>query len=433
MMKRLSPLALGLALWLAATPAGAVEEGIAAVVNDSVITMSDVRERAALYLSGQQAGPEERKKVEQQVLGRLIDEALQVQEAKKLEINIDESQVNTGFAYVAKQNNATPDDFRRQLKEAGVNVDTLFAQIRAQLAWEQVVRRQLRPRVSVTESDIDMTLGRLAVKKKQYRVSQIVLPVKDAASEKDVRARAEALAKKLKDGAGFPMAAHEYSQDAAASNGGDIGWVEEGQLEPALDQALQALQPGQVSAPVRAGSGWYILHLRETRAGAEAVAEAAPAAEDVYVTVKQILIPVDPAKDSDAVIRAKHARGVALKKEIASCAEMDKRMKDFPAKGTGTLGTAKESSLQEPLRGLVSRLAVNQLSEPLQAPGGWAMLMVCDRSNKGPDSNPLAGIDAGSEDARSSVADRLGQQRLGRLADHYLRDLRAAAFIDKRI
>ena len=446
MKKRLLPFIAGMILLTSAGAKAATE--IAAIVNDSVVTMTDVRDRTNLYLSGSghQLPPEERKKMEQQVLAKLIDEALQIQEAKKLSISIDEAQVNNGFGFVAKQNNLSPEDFKKRLKDSGVNIDTLYAQIRAEIAWDQVIRRKLRPQINVSDSDIDMTLDQLAhgEGKKQYHIAEIFVKVADPAKVDDARNKADEAVEKIKKGATFSSVARATSQAPGASEGGDLGWVQEGQLAAELDKALATLQPGQITEPIRAGDGFHILFLREVRQGGAAIAEAAPPAPAAphgpVVTLKQIVIPVKPT-DPVNVIRAKQVRGLGLKKEIKSCAAMDKRMKDFPAQGTGTLGTGAESDLDPALRKVVEKLKVNELSSPIQAPGGWALIMVCERTEGAPQAAAAApaapaeklSFDKTDEKARESVADKIGMQRLNKMADHYLIDLREAAFIDKKL
>ena len=450
MKKRLLPFIVGMILLApAGTKAYAAATEIAAIVNDSVVTMTDVRDRTNLYLSGnrQPLPPAERKKMEQQVLGKLIDEALEIQEAKKLSIAIDEAQVNSGFGFVAKQNNLSPEEFKKRLKDSGVNIDTLYAQIRAEIAWDQVIRRKLRPQINVSDSDIDMTLDQLAhgEGKKQYHIAEIFVKVADPAKVDDARNKADEAVEKIKKGATFSSVARAVSQAPGASEGGDLGWVQEGQLAPELDKALATLQPGQITEPVRAGDGFHILFLREVRQGgaaaiAETAAPSAPAPRGPIVTLKQIVIPVKPT-DPVNVIRAKQVRGLGLKKEINSCAVMDKRMKEFPAQGTGTLGTGAESDLDPALRKVVEKLKVNELSSPIQAPGGWALIMVCDRTEGAPQAAAAApaappeklSFDKTDEKARESVADKIGMQRLNKMADHYLIDLREAAFIDKKL
>jgi peptidyl-prolyl cis-trans isomerase SurA len=458
-MKRLLALITGIILLTAVgTHAFAAATGdIAAVVNDSVITTTDVNDRTNLYLTGAPQAPSEaeRAKMQQQVLTKLIDESLEMQEAKKLDITVEEAQVNNGFAFVAKQNNLSPEDFKKRLKNSGVNIDSLYAQIKAEMAWDQVIRRKLRPQISVSDSDIDMTMDQLAhgEGKKQYHVAEIVIPVPNPAEESDARAKAEDAIQKIRGGDTFSSTARAISSAPGASNGGDIGWVEEGQLDPAIEKALTALQPGQISDPIRTSNGFHIVFLREVRrTAADPLADNTPAPvaapvpsqpQSAIVTLKQIIIPVKPT-DPVTVIRAKQARGFALKKEITSCDALDKRMKEFPSKGTGTLGTGPEDALHPVLKKIIAKLQVNELSDPIQAPGGWALIMVCSRQMPAAATPPPAAattsvvpdklnLDKTDEKARESVADKIGAVRLNKMADHYLTDLREAAFIDRRI
>jgi peptidyl-prolyl cis-trans isomerase SurA len=301
------------------------------------------------------------------------------------------------------------------------------------------VRQKLGPQVIVSERDIDMTIDKLAEQKgkRQYHVAEILLNVKNASDENNVRLKADALVKQIRGGERFSVVARDNSEAPGASAGGDMGWLQEGQMDAALEAALQKMHPGQISEPVRAGNGYHILFLREARDAGGALVEAQSASGGPVVLIKQILIPVNPKADTDTVIEAKRQRGIALKKEIKSCDALDKRAKDFPGKGTGTLGQAYEEKLPEPLKGIVKKLKVGALSEPIQAPGGWAMLMVCSREEeKAPAAETAdapAELDKTDEKARESIAGKLGSQRLGQMADHYLSDLRAAAFIDKRI
>ena len=102
--------------------------GIAAIVNDDVVTIGDVASRLRLYLVGAPSAPppDARKKIEQQVLVKLIDEKLQMQEAENLGIVVEEPELRDAFAQIAQQNNLPPEDFRKRLNISGVIVDTLM-------------------------------------------------------------------------------------------------------------------------------------------------------------------------------------------------------------------------------------------------------------------------------------------------------------------
>jgi peptidyl-prolyl cis-trans isomerase SurA len=441
MKKSLLSLALGIALLFAHLPAySAAQEGIAAIVNDSVITVTDVRDRAVLYLSGapQKPTPEQQSKTEQQVLSRLIDEALQLQEAKKLGIAVGDDDVAAGFSDISRQNGLSPEDFKKRLAKAGVNVNSLYNQIKADISWSQVVRRKLRPQVNISEGDIDQTMDQIARNsgKAQYHVAEIFLGVTEPAKEAEIRDGAEDLVKQLKGGAPFSGLAHQFSQAPGAANGGDLGWVQEGQLDPELGQALEKMQPGQVSPPLRSAKGYHILFLVDVRHTANRRETAGGG--DWIVSLKQIFIPV-AKKDSKSAIDAKFERSKSLKGEIKSCKTMSRRMKDFPSPGTSDLGKGLLSNLPEELRPVIERLNIGELSDPLLSPQGIVLVMVCSREEApaaatGQDGAAAESGGAGGDDAsRDKIASQIGLKRLEQMAQRYLRDLRATAFIDKRI
>lgn len=420
-------LAFAAGLGLSAPAMAAPQEGIAATVNDSVITKMDVRNRIALYFPGalQKAPPEALEKMQAQVLDKLIDEALELQEAKKLGIKVAQTDIDEGFANVAKQNNLSVDEFKKQIKAAGAAPSALIDQIRADIAWSQVVRRMLRPQVDISESDIDMQLKQIqsGSGKMQYRVAEIFLNVSDPAQENDARRTAENMIRELKSGTSFSSLARQYSQAPGAATGGDLGWVQEGQLDPELDKALAKMHPGQVEA-VRSQKGYHVLFLRDERQNAADL-------KNQIVSIKQIVVPLKKS-DSPDVINAKMARLVALRKELKSCDAMAEKMKQFKSPGTADLGERKMGELAAELQKVVASLPVDVLSAPFRNSAGAAVVMVCSRKDAPEGAAPATTI-ADNDPERDQIATQLGMARLDQMATRYLRDLREAAFIDKRL
>lgn len=450
-MKKLCFLIILLAL--CANPASAAERkaltrgkaAIAAIVNDDVITMTDVRNRVKLYAGGaaRQPNAKELEEMERQVLDRLINEKLQLQEAKKLGINIDEAQVNAGFADIAKQNNTSPEEFRERLTRAGVNLDSLYQQIRTDVAWSYVVRRKLRPQVNVSDSEIDTELDVKAKNegKTEYHVAEIFLPVSEGTDDKQTLERAKALVKEMLAGGRFADIARKNSQSPGANAGGDIGWIREGQLDPKIDAALAQMQPGQISPPVRTEKGYYILFLRDARKGnnnaAPAAAMPAPA-NDATLQLRSLTMTA-PQTDPENIVNAKIARMDILRTDIKNCEDAASKEGEFSSEGTGLMSDVKLSTLPAPVASAVLDLQVGQTSAPVRTAQGISVFTVCAREDmptlaETGDDVPLPKFTQ-KEDAtsREEVANRLGMQRLGQMQERYLRDLRATAFIDKRI
>ncbi|MBI3440745.1 MAG: peptidylprolyl isomerase [Proteobacteria bacterium] len=439
----LSLTAIVASLLIHAPAFAAVQEGIAAVVNDSVITVTDIKERADLYMSAnvQSTTPAQRKEVERQVLSRLIDEALQLQEAQKLGINVSDADIAAGLADIAKQNNSSPEEFKKRLEQKGASIRSLSNQVKANIAWVQVVRRKLRPQVDVSESEIDLALNQIASGKgkAQYHVAEIFLKAPDPAKESDTQDEVGKMVRQINDGASFSSIAHEFSQAPGATNGGDLGWVQEGQLDPELDKALSAMHPGEVSAPIRSATGYHILFLKELRQSSAHESTMVPTADKgPIISMKQIFIPITN-KESKPAVAAKIARGSSLKKELTSCDAMTEKMKSFPSSDTGDLGKGLQNGLPQEVRAVVENLKIGELSDPIRTPTGVALLMVCSREGAPPalaeegDASTLESAATKDEAAREQVANKLGMKRLDQMASHYLNDLRATAFIDKRL
>lgn len=353
-----------------APPQGA-RVGIATVVNDDIITFSDIEDRVRLYMLGAPPNlPEEaRQRVLHQALYRLVDEKLQLQEAKALNIVVSDSEIAQGFAHIARQNNLEPDDFGAELRRAGINLETIQEQIRAEIAWTHVVRRKLRPQVAISESEIDTEVDRLkrSSGRTEYRIAEIFLSFDGAASEKNAFELAERLSGDIRKGRPFSQIAREHSEAPGAATGGDLGWIEEGTLPADLDRAVAALQPGQLSAPVRTDKGYHLLFLRDVRqkglpsAAAAATAAPASAAPQNRPSLVSTNAPVPRGAEDQA----------------------------DPA-----------------------------VIEPVAATGGAI--------------SAEAAAATASEAEREEIASRLGMQRLEQMAERYLRDLRATAFIEQR-
>jgi peptidylprolyl isomerase len=105
-----------------------------------------------------------------------------------------------------------------------------------------------------------------------YRVAQIFITARagDAAAEAKAKARLEVVQRKLAtSGADFAAVAREESDErATAAAGGEIGWLSEAQLLPAIRSTVLALEKGRVSAPVHLDEGWHVVKLLDTRAAA---------------------------------------------------------------------------------------------------------------------------------------------------------------------
>ncbi|HEV2675929.1 MAG TPA: peptidylprolyl isomerase [Aliidongia sp.] len=392
----------------------AQEFRIAAVVNDDVISMSDVDDRVRLVIASTnlQTDPRVTQQVRAQVLRTLIDEKLELQEAKKETVSVGLQDVTEAMSNIEQQNKMPKGGIDTFLKNHNINRQTMVDQITAQIAWAKTVRRRFMHSVIVSDEEISEQLKEEQANagKPLSRVAEIYLSVDNPSQDTEIRETAQHLVEEIRHGAPFPAVARQFSQSSTAGIGGDIGYVQPGQLDPEADKLITQLQPGQMIGPVRLTGGYYIYLLIDRRAPSD------PAGQ-VQVNLTQVVFPIPEGSDSASVI----AKAKAATADAKSCGELTKIGRDVSPDLSGPIGDVKVSDLPAEVRSTVLGAKVATPTDPIPVRNGIGVFMVCSRQ----------GGDV--EETRDRIQDNITRARLENLARGYLRDLRQVAFIDLRV
>ena len=407
-------------LLLAAEPASAaLEQRIVAVVNDEVISDQDLNDRLQLVTltSGIPDSEQARARLAPQVLRSLIEEALQLQEAERLGLTVEDAEIQQALANIAERNQMSVETMQGFFAQNGINMATLLDQVRAQIAWVKVVNRQIVPRVTVSVDQLDMAVeeARRNAGEPEYLLSEIVLPVDNPGQAQAVAQDAARLVQTLREGADFEPLAAQVSAGASAERGGDVGWVRSSAIPAELRNTLESMRENEISDPIPSPIGYYIFWLRDRRLS-EAAAD--PSTAGVEVELAQILFPLDGQTDVDAL----RVRAAAVRDDLADCGDVAATAAELDAPDSGRLGWLRLGDLPLAFRQAVSNLPVGQVSAPVQGPAGIHLLMVCDRRE--PQETTAQ---------RDQIAARLERERVERLARRYLRDLRKEAFVEVRL
>jgi peptidyl-prolyl cis-trans isomerase SurA len=407
--KQVSAAAAVLAAALGAAPSAIAQnaEGVAAIVNDNVISTFDVRQRAMLLLvsAGLERTPEMQQRARAQALRDLVDERLQIEEARRFEITVTPEVVNNRLEDIARQNQTTVEGLTTSLSQAGVSIRTLRAQIEADIAWQRLIRGMYGPRVRVSEVEIREVRERIAANatRPQYQISEIFLPAETEQEFAEMQQGAMRLLEQMQRGAPFPMVARQFSQAPSAAAGGDIGWIAAPELAPELQPVAEQLQRGQVSLPVRTRNGVYIIAMRDRRAGADAATTS-------QVSLRQITAP---ANRQNALER--------VQRRINGCGDLEGAISNIQGAAVADLGQAQEAQLAPAIRDRINGVGVGRAS-PVVADGDQvSTIVVCARETGG-----------GGVPDRSQIEDRLREQELAMLSERYLRNLRREATIITR-
>jgi peptidyl-prolyl cis-trans isomerase SurA len=417
--------AMALLALLAVLPFGslpaAAQQGsqrIVAVVNDESITAFDVEQRVRLTIgpSPQMPNPEQLRRLSTQVLRGMIDERLQMQEAKRLGITVQPEELEDAVARVERQNNMPPGQLPEAFKASGLSISSFEDQARAAIVWPKVVRRRAARLVTVAEDEIDDALAQIKenADKPSHLVSQIFLAVDSPQDETEIRGNIERLYEQLEAGTPFNVLAQQYSQDATAGSGGDAGWVQVGQMPPEIDDILTKMPIGAISRPIRSAEGYFIVALRDRRE------PRVTSAQDIKVSLNQIFLPVSAGARPDE-IASQRELALTVSETVTGCADMDAVAKEMAAPDSGSMGTFRVGELAGDLRKVVSNLEVGKPSQPFPVEGGLRVVMVCEREE------PIANLPS-----RQEIQRILAEQKMELQSRRFLRDLRQSAFVDIR-
>jgi len=394
-------------LILASTATVAAQETrIAAVVNDDMISLGDLEARIRLVLLSSQLpdNAQVRQRVTSQVLRTLIDEKLEVQEAKRYNVTVSDDDVSKAFDRLEQQNNMPKGGLEQLLSSHGISRSTLTDQIRSALIWNKLVDGKLTQSVSISDEEVKDTLARIKqeIGKSQYRVAEIFLAVDNPSQEADVKA--------------LSAVAQQFSQSPTAAVGGDLGWLTAAELPHDIGDVVQGMQVGQLSAAIRGSGGFYIVGLLERRT----FGTPSPADATVTFTRVSFQFPTETATDAD---RQKALAAAQQVSETAkSCEDMIRIGKERAPQTSGEVRDAKIGSLPQEFQTLLASLQPGQASKPLAFRDGAGVIMPCERKEA---ASPIP--------TRDQLVDNLTRQRLETLARRYLRDLRRTAYVDLRV
>lgn len=404
--------------------------GIAAIVNDTVISDYDLDQRTALYVatSGVRPTKENLVQIRAQVLRSLEDEVLELQEANKHKVNVTKADVDKALKNIADDNHVTIDQISTTIKDAGVSPDVFRQQLAAQLTWQRLVAARYSSDVQISEQQVDEAMDRLkqGADKPQFEVSEIFLAVDRPEDETTIKNSAEQIANQIKQGAPFNAVATQFSQSPSAADGGDIGWVIQGQLPEEIDKALTGMHPGDISAPIKSEGGYYVVLLRDRReplgTKVEEKAEA-PTTADSTLPLARLLVPIPPTADQAYKDRAMQL-ATNIKPQVRSCQDLSNISKQLQGTEFTELGPTHPKDLAPNLQEALVKSHSGDMIDPFFDNVGLEIIMRCDPAP--------AKIVAVQLPTRDELQQQLFVQEMAILGKSYLRDLRRDAVVENR-
>lgn len=437
-------------------------DGIAAIVNQQVITLQQVNSRAAeaqKQMQRQKIPVPEYAVLQKQVLQRLIMEELERQEAERLGIKVSNEQVLQAAQTIAQRNRLTPQQLRAEIEKSGVTWDDYLGDLRQEVRTDLLRQRTVDRTIVISDAEIDAFLksqGQSAAPMPQQAapqqapqaaaapagpqilgLAQILVVVPESAGSAEVQAlrkKAEGLLAQVRGGADFGGVAAASSDGPQALSGGELGVRPLEGWPDLFIQATQGLQAGQVSGIVQSGNGFHILKVLTRGQPQQRSAPPPPTATQQA-----------PMQQGPMMVTQTHARHILIKttqvmsdeKAQTRLAQLRQRLvngesfealakrysEDASAPQGGDLGWLTPGETVPAFERAMDALEPGQISEPIQSQFGWHLIQVQERRTKNMEN----------EFRRMQARQLLFQRRVEPAFEDWLSQLRGQAYIDNRL
>lgn len=405
------------------TPGIAPLDRILAVVNNDVITQSDLAIQTRTVVQQLRQRNTELPPadvLQKQVLERAIMDRLQLQVADRTGIRVDDDTLNRAIETIAKQNNLSIDQFREVLARDGFDFAAFREDIREEIIISRLRQREVGNKITVTDQEVQNYLDNQKVQGatagNEYQIAQILVALPEAPAPEQIQATKEKAQKVLDDlrgGADFTQTATAISDDQKALEGGDLGWRAAGQLPTIFADVVPGMQPGAISELIRSPSGFHIVKLVDKRGDGESIVKQTQA--------RHILIRTNElTSDQDAQTRLEQLKQrIDGGEDFAALARSNSEDAASAVNG-GSLGWVNPGDLVPQFEAVMNDLEPAQASEPFQTQFGWHVAQVVERRDH--DNTD----DLKKSKAREAIRQRKGDEEL----QAWLRTLRDEAYIE---
>ncbi len=403
-------------------------EFIVALVNSEPITNTEVQARVtrALASSGN-AAKMPRDQLTRLVLDRLISERAQLQVAKEDNLKIDELAIDQAEQTVARQNQLSVADLRREAQAQGQTKKEFREALRDQLLLLRLREREVEPKVKISDLEVEQFIRDQESRPNasippEINLAQILVAVPEGASPAQVAAlkqRADGIAQRARGGEDFAKMARELSDAPDRANGGALGLRSAERYPPLLADATQSTAVGGIAGPILSGAGFEVLKVL-----ARAQAGTANASATVTQTdVRHILLRTDDKRSTAQAVAQLADFKRRIEAGTADFAGLARdNSQDGSAKDGGDLGWRRSGEFVPEFEEAVDRLQPGQVSDPVVSRFGVHLIQVVGRRD----------VKLSAEDRRAAARAVLRERKLDDAYQAWAQEVRARAYVEYR-
>ncbi len=395
---------------------------VVAIVNEDVVMSSELEEQVSALIKQMQRAQQQipaRAAIESQMLDKLIQDRLQLDIGKRAGVQISDAEVNQALTDTAEKQGLTLDQFVSYAHQDGLTLSKLRQQFKKDMTVARVQQAMVNRRIEISEQEIDNFLrseeGKF-MSSPDVNVGHILIRLPSSATEQvkaEIFAKAEALQRRLAEGEDFRQLAMVNSAGPNALKGGDLDWRKTAQLPALFAQALEQLEPGQVSEILQSDAGIHILKLYDRRGGGEQLIE--------QTEVRHILLKANEIRseeDTRKLIASLREQALA-NDNFADLARQYSDDTGSALKG-GNLGWSMPGQFVPEFEKAISELKPGTISEPIHTQFGWHIIEVTGQRKQ----------DFSAEILRNQAINQLRQRKYAEELQVWMEEIRAEAFID---
>ncbi|HTT02644.1 MAG TPA: peptidylprolyl isomerase [Steroidobacteraceae bacterium] len=404
---------------------GALLDRIAAIVNDGVVLSSELDAEVALVaerLQQQKLELPPQNVLRQQVLERLIVQEIEMQRANHAGIKVPDEALNNALQEVAQRNKLTLSQLPEALASQGVDYASYRDAMRKELTLTLLRQRDVLQHISVTSREIDQYLEKQSKHPadNEYNISHILIAVPENATPEQLEQaskRAQDVYERAKSGEDFAKLAVSFSNSQTALEGGALGWRKGTELPTFLSDVVLKMKAGDVSAPMRAPTGFHIVKLNDIRGTEQKVVVD-------QVHARHILMRPNELQD-DATVRQKLEQLRARIMNGEDFAGLAKISSEDPGSASdgGDLGWSSPGTFAPEFEKELDKLQENEISEPFRTQYGWHIVQLLGRRR----------FDSTDELKRKHAVDEIRASKADEQTELWLRQLRDDAYVEYKL
>jgi len=399
---------------------------VVAIVNNDVITNIELERKLSeitrqLEAKNTQLPP--KSILRKQVLDRIVIDQIQLQLASQTGIRISDENLNQVLANMAESNQMDLDGFRRALENDGYDFALFREEMRKEMIITQLRKRQVENKTFVTEQEVKKQLTSMTSKQNlndEFHLAHILIPIPESAKPEEIdaaKAKADQVITQLRFGADFAKMAISVSSGQQALNGGELGWIKQGQLPLVAERIIPNLKIGEITEPVQSPEGFHIIKVIDKRAHTQQHIVKQALARHILIS------PNEGTSNKQAELKLYRLRTRILGgDDFAALAKASSDDRASAVQG-GDLGWVSPEQMVPEFQDQMDKLGPGEISQPFRSRFGWHLVQVLSRREHDDTENYL------KNQARKLIQKRKTAEQ----TRDWLRRIRDEAYVEYRL